>query len=408
MKEKNFFLKKEKLKLSNLNKFSDLSLKFRLKQIQLKNYNIKANKGKIKKRNIFTRFKHIGNNIDDDILNKFKNFSKILIDNKQKKEIQKNYNKIYSEEEKINKSETYKNYFFNKKENLDKYELSFEKIEKEIIKDDGYFKFINKLSLLFPNSSENNIKNNHVKNNNKINKNFYYKKNISFSLNNLMKSNNNNNKNIYKSKQQLSNLSLNNENNKNILSKFQKNINLNRKYLNKIKFNELENKKENNISFKNINNSFLSESSMKIKEKKNYLNLTNICEPINIEEKKMFDKQILKQIFPFEIRKFYKKSSSSKNIEPYERKKLNLKKIYFNTNHIIEKEKFMKLKELNKKNIFLFKKNNEIKFNNLIKNTYNSMLKKEKIVNEFLIKTIDKLNDKFNILNENYITFKEF
>jgi hypothetical protein len=267
MKEKNSFLKKEKLKLSNLNKFSDLSLKFRLKQIQLKDYNIKANKGKIKKRNIFTRFKHIGNNIDDDILNKFKNFSKILIDNKQKKEIQKNYNKIYSEEEKINKSETYKNYFFNKKENLDKYELSFEKIEKEIIKDDGYFKFINKLSLLFPNSSENNIKNNHVKNNNKINKNFYYKKNISFSLNNLMKSNNNN-KNIYKSKQQLSNLSLNNENNKNILSKFQKNINLNRKYLNKIKFNELENKKENNISFKNINNSFLSESSMKIKEKK--------------------------------------------------------------------------------------------------------------------------------------------
>ena len=408
MKEKNSFLKKEKLKLSNLNKFSDLSLKFRLKQIQLKDYNIKANKGKIKKRNIFTRFKHIGNNIDDDILNKFKNFSKILIDNKQKKEIQKNYNKIYSEEEKINKSETYKNYFFNKKENLDKYELSFEKIEKEIIKDDGYFKFINKLSLLFPNSSENNIKNNHVKNNNKINKNFYYKKNISFSLNNLMKSNNNNNKNIYKSKQQLSNLSLNNENNKNILSKFQKNINLNRKYLNKIKFNELENKKENNISFKNINNSFLSESSMKIKEKKNYLNLTNICEPINFEEKKMFDRQILKQIFPFEIRKFYKKSSSSKNIEPYEKKKLNLKKIYFNTNHIIEKEKFMKLKELNKKNIFLFKKNNEIKFNNLIKNTYNSMLKKEKIVNEFLIKTIDKLNDKFNILNENYITFKEF
>ena len=408
MKEKNSFLKKEKLKLSNLNKFSDLSLKFRLKQIQLKDYNIKANKGKIKKRNIFTRFKHIGNNIDDDILNKFKNFSKILIDNKQKKEIQKNYNKIYSEEEKINKSETYKNYFFNKKENLDKYELSFEKIEKEIIKDDGYFKFINKLSLLFPNSSENNIKNNHVKNNNKINKNFYYKKNISFSLNNLMKSNNNNNKNIYKSKQQLSNLSLNNENNKNILSKFQKNINLNRKYLNKIKFNELENKKENNISFKNINNSFLNESSMKIKEKKNYLNLTNICEPINFEEKKMFDRQIIKQIFPFEIRKFYKKSSSSKNIEPYERKKLNLKKIYFNTNHIIEKEKFMKLKELNKKNIFLFKKNNEIKFNNLIKNTYNSMLKKEKIVNEFLIKTIDKLNDKFNILNENYITFKEF
>ena len=408
MKEKNSFLKKEKLKLSNLNKFSDLSLKFRLKQIQLKDYNIKANKGKIKKRNIFTRFKHIGNNIDDDILNKFKNFSKILIDNKQKKEIQKNYNKIYSEEEKINKSETYKNYFFNKKENLDKYELSFEKIEKEIIKDDGYFKFINKLSLLFPNSSENNIKNNHVKNNNKINKNFYYKKNISFSLNNLMKSNNNNNKNIYKSKQQLSNLSLNNENNKNILSKFQKNINLNRKYLNKIKFNELENKKENNISFKNINNSFLSESSMKIKEKKNYLNLTNICEPINFEEKKMFDRQILKQIFPFEIRKFYKKSSSSKNIEPYEKKKLNLKKIYFNTNHIIEKEKFMKLKELNKKNIFLFKKNNEIKYNNLIKNTYNSMLKKEKIVNEFLIKTIDKLNDKFNILNENYITFKEF
>ena len=408
MKEKNSFLKKEKLKLSNLKKFSDLSLKFRLKQIQLKDYNIKANKGKIKKRNIFTRFKHIGNNIDDDILNKFKNFSKILIDNKQKKEIQKNYNKIYSEEEKINKSETYKNYFFNKKENLDKYELSFEKIEKEIIKDDGYFKFINKLSLLFPNSSENNIKNNHVKNNNKINKNFYYKKNISFSLNNLMKSNNNNNKNIYKSKQQLSNLSLNNENNKNILSKFQKNINLNRKYLNKIKFNELENKKENNISFKNINNSFLSESSMKIKEKKNYLNLTNICEPINFEEKKMFDRQILKQIFPFEIRKFYKKSSSSKNIEPYEKKKLNLKKIYFNTNHIIEKEKFMKLKELNKKNIFLFKKNNEIKFNNLIKNTYNSMLKKEKIVNEFLIKTIDKLNDKFNILNENYITFKEF
>ena len=122
----------------------------------------------------------------------------------------------------------------------------------------------------------------------------------------------------------------------------------------------------------------------------------------------MFDRQILKQIFPFEIRKFYKKSSSSKNIEPYEKKKLNLKKIYFNTNHIIEKEKFMKLKELNKKNIFLFKKNNEIKFNNLIKNTYNSMLKKEKIVNEFLIKTIDKLNDKFNILNENYITFKEF
>ena len=408
MKEKNSFLKKEKLKLSNLNKFSDLSLKFRLKQIQLKDYNIKANKGKIKKRNIFTRFKHIGNNIDDDILNKFKNFSKILIDNKQKKEIQKNYNKIYSEEEKINKSETYKNYFFNKKENLDKYELSFEKIEKEIIKDDGYFKFINKLSLLFPNSSENNIKNNHVKNNNKINKNFYYKKNISFSLNNLMKSNNNNNKNIYKSKQQLSNLSLNNENNKNLLSKFQKNINLNRKYLNKIKFNELENKKENNISFKNINNSFLSESSMKIKEKKNYLNLTNICEPINFEEKKMFDRQILKQIFPFEIRKFYKKSSSSKNIEPYEKKKLNLKKIYFNTNHIIEKEKFMKLKELNKKNIFLFKKNNEIKFNNLIKNTYNSMLKKEKIVNEFLIKTIDKLNDKFNILNENFITFKEF
>ena len=408
MKEKNSFLKKEKLKLSNLNKFSDLSLKFRLKQIQLKDYNIKANKGKIKKRNIFTRFKHIGNNIDDDILNKFKNFSKILIDNKQKKEIQKNYNKIYSEEEKINKSETYKNYFFNKKENLDKYELSFEKIEKEIIKDDGYFKFINKLSLLFPNSSENNIKNDlFVKNNNKINKNFYYKKNISFSLNNLMKSNNNN-KNIYKSKQQLSNLSLNNENNKNILSKFQKNINLNRKYLNKIKFNELENKKENNISFKNINNSFLSESSMKIKEKKNYLNLTNICEPINFEEKKMFDRQILKQIFPFEIRKFYKKSSSSKNIEPYEKKKLNLKKIYFNTNHIIEKEKFMKLKELNKKNIFLFKKNNEIKFNNLIKNTYNSMLKKEKIVDEFLIKTIDKLNDKFNILNENFITFKEF
>ncbi len=408
MKEKNSFLKKEKLKLSNLNKFSDLSLKFRLKQIQLKDYNIKANKGKIKKRNIFTRFKHIGNNIDDDILNKFKNFSKILIDNKQKKEIQKNYNKIYSEEEKINKSETYKNYFFNKKENLDKYELSFEKIEKEIIKDDGYFKFINKLSLLFPNSSENNIKNNHIKNNNKINKNFYYKKNISFSLNNLMKSNNNNNKNIYKSKQQLSNLSLNNENNKNLLSKFQKNINLNRKYSNNIKFNELENKKENNISFKNINNSFLSESSMKIKEKKNYLNLTNICEPINFEEKKMFDKQILKQIFPFEIRKFFKKSSSSKNIEPYEKKKLNLKKIYFNTNHIIEKEKFMKLKELNKKNIFLFKKNNEIKFNNLIKNTYNSMLKKEKIVNEFLIKTIDKLNDKFNILNENFITFKEF
>ena len=406
MKEKNSFLKKEKLKLSNLNKFSDLSLKFRLKQIQLKDYNIKANKGKIKKRNIFTRFKHIGNNIDDDILNKFKNFSKILIDNKQKKEIQKNYNKIYSEEEKINKSETYKNYFFNKKENLDKYELSFEKIEKEIIKDDGYFKFINKLSLLFPNSSENNIKNNHIKNNNKINKNFYYKKNISFSLNNLMKSNNNN-KNIYKSKQQLSNLSLNNENNKNILSKFQK-INLNRKYLNKIKFNELENKKENNISFKNINNSFLSESSMKIKEKKNYINLTNICEPINFEEKKMFDRQILKQIFPFEIRKFFKKSSSSKNIEPYEKKKLNLKKIYFNTNHIIEKEKFMKLKELNKKNIFLFKKNNEIKYNNLIKNTYNSMLKKEKIVNEFLIKTIDKLNDKFNILNENFITFKEF
>ena len=408
MKEKNSFLKREKLKLSNLNKFSDLSLKFRLKQIQSKNYNIKANKGKIKKRNIFTRFQHIGNNIDNDILNKYKNFSKILIDNKQKKEIQKNYNKIYSEEEKINKSETYKNYFFNKNDNLDKYELSFEKIEKEIIKDDGYFKFINKLSLLFPNSSENNIKNNHVKNNNKINKNFYYKKNISFSLNNLMKSNNNNNnKNIYKSKQQLSNLSLNNENNKNILSKFQK-INLNRKYLNKIKFNELENKKENNISFKNINNSFLNESSMKIKEKKNYLNLTNICEPINFEEKKMFDRQILKQIFPFEIRKFYKKSSSSKNIEPYEKKKLNLKKIYFNTNHIIEKEKFMKLKELNKKNIFLFKKNNEIKFNNLIKNTYNSMLKKEKIVNEFLIKTIDKLNDKFNILNENFITFKEF
>lgn len=329
MKEKNSFLKKEKLKLSNLNKFSDLSLKFRLKQIQSKNYNIKANKGKIKKRNIFTRFKHIGNNIDDDILNKFKNFSKILIDNKQKKEIQKNYNKIYSEEEKINKSETYKNYFFNKKENLDKYELSFEKIEKEIIKDDGYFKFINKLSLLFPNSSENNIKNDlFVKNNNKINKNFYYKKNISFSLNNLMKSNNNN-KNIYKSKQQLSNLSLNNENNKNILSKFQKNINLNRKYLNKIKFNELENKKENNISFKNINNSFLSESSMKIKEKKNYLNLTNICEPINFEEKKMFDRQILKQIFPFEIRKFYKKSSSSKNIEPYEKKKIKFKKNLF-------------------------------------------------------------------------------
>ena len=407
MKEKNSFLKREKLKLSNLNKFSDLSLKFRLKQIQSKNYNIKANKGKIKKRNIFTRFQHIGNNIDNDILNKYKNFSKILIDNKQKKEIQKNYNKIYSEEEKINKSETYKNYFFNKNDNLDKYELSFEKIEKEIIKDDGYFKFINKLSLLFPNSSENNIKNDFFeKNNNKIKKNLYYKKNISLSLNNLMKSNNN--KNINKSKKQLSNLSLNNKNNKNILTNFQKNINLNRKYLNKIKFNELENKKENNISFKNINNSFLNESSMKIKEKKNYLNLTNICEPINFEEKKMFDRQIIKQIFPFEIRKFYKKSSSSKNIEPYERKKLNLKKIYFNTNHIIEKEKFMKLKELNKKNIFLFKKNNEIKFNNLIKNTYNSMLKKEKIVDEFLIKTIDKLNDKFNKLKENYITFKEF
>ena len=407
MKEKNSFLKREKLKLSNLNKFSDLSLKFRLKQIQSKNYNIKANKGKIKKRNIFTRFQHIGNNIDNDILNKYKNFSKILIDNKQKKEIQKNYNKIYSEEEKINKSETYKNYFFNKNDNLDKYELSFEKIEKEIIKDDGYFKFINKLSLLFPNSSENNIKNDFFeKNNNKIKKNLYYKKNISLSLNNLMKSNNN--KNINKSKKQLSNLSLNNKNNKNILTNFQKNINLNRKYLNKIKFNELENKKENNISFKNINNSFLNESSMKIKEKKNYLNLTNICEPINFEEKKKFDRQIIKQIFPFEIRKFYKKSSSSKNIEPYERKKLNLKKIYFNTNHIIEKEKFMKLKELNKKNIFLFKKNNEIKFNNLIKNTYNSMLKKEKIVDEFLIKTIDKLNDKFNKLKENYITFKEF
>ena len=408
MKEKNSFLKREKLKLSNLNKFSDLSLKFRLKQIQSKNYNIKANKGKIKKRNIFTRFQHIGNNIDNDILNKYKNFSKILIDNKQKKEIQKNYNKIYSEEEKINKSETYKNYFFNKNDNLDKYELSFEKIEKEIIKDDGYFKFINKLSLLFPNSSENNIKNDFFeKNNNKIKKNLYYKKNIYLSLNNLMKSNNNNN-NINKSKKQLSNLSLNNKNNKNILTNFQKNINLNRKYLNKIKFNELENKKENNISFKNINNSFLNESSMKIKEKKNYLNLTNICEPINFEEKKKFDRQIIKQIFPFEIRKFYKKSSSSKNIEPYERKKLNLKKIYFNTNHIIEKEKFMKLKELNKKNIFLFKKNNEIKFNNLIKNTYNSMLKKEKIVDEFLIKTIDKLNDKFNKLKENYITFKEF
>ena len=36
------------------------------------------------------------------------------------------------------------------------------------------------------------------------------------------------------------------------------------------------------------------------------------------------------------------------------------------------------------------------------------MLKKEKIVDEFLIKTIDKLNDKFNKLKENYITFKEF
>ena len=399
MKEKTFFLKKEKLYLSNLKKFSDLSIKIRLKQIQLKD------KGKIKKKNIFTRFQHIGNNIDKDILNNNKNFSKTTFDNIQNKLKQKQFNKIYSEKEKINNSETYKKFFLNKNENLDKYDSSFEKAEKEIIKDDGYFKFINTLSLLFPNSSENNIKKNiHEKNNHKeINKNFNNK------LNNI--------KTINKSNQLLSTLSINNNNifkNNLKFSSSQKNINLNRRSINKIKLNAIENrnKKENNISLKSINSSYLSESSsMKILEKKNYLNLTNIAEPITFEEKKKYDRQLIKQIFPVELRKLYNKSNSLKNIESYEKKyekkKLNLKKIYFNTNHLIEKEKFIKLKELNKRNINIFKKNNEIKNNNLIKNTYNSMIKRKKIVKEFLIQSIDKLNDKFNKLNENYIDFKE-